>query len=385
MLNNLNLASNRVGDLNKVPEFQSTIINKLNLHSCGIESFKTIEILDKVFPELTDLCLAYNNLSDLSITEVQMGFLTLENLDMTSCDINSWSSQVAKLSKIESLKCILLNDNEISSVMSEQSEAQYVSLEHITLTGNSIVTWEGIQDVASLPKLYSLSLRNTPLTSSMGAAEARLNIIARFPNIRVVNASPVSEKERCEAERRYVSQVTQELLLLKDCESRKKQILKERHPQFAQLAEKFYLEMQRNGSCASGFSASTSYTINVMIKSMASGSCHMDPIQRRLPSSLTVGRLKLLCSRIFDLDIDLQVLHYQCGDDAFPTELNEDTYTLAYYGITDSGEVLMNELELDALKGNEEKKQSLYQKQLSEQERETSKMQKIRRDLKGLF
>lgn len=45
----------------------------------------------------------------------------------------------------------------------------------------------------------------------------------------------------------------------------------------------------------------------------------------------------------------------------------------------------MNELELDALKENEEKRQSLYEKQLSEQERETSKMQEIRRDLKGLL
>mmetsp|Transcript_14223 Transcript_14223/g.21021 ORF Transcript_14223/g.21021 Transcript_14223/m.21021 type:complete len:101 (-) Transcript_14223:418-720(-) len=74
-------------------------------------------------------------------------------------------------------------------------------------------------------------------------------------------------------------------------------------------------------------------------------------------------------------------------DDAFPTELNEDTYTLAYYGITDSGEVLMNELDLEALKESEEKKHDLYEKKISKQENETSIMQEIQRDLrrKGLL
>jgi hypothetical protein len=55
----------------------------------------------------------------------------------------------------------------------------------------------------------------------------------------------------------------------------------------------------------------SSYTVNVTITSLSAESCEMAPIQKRLPSSLTVGRLKALCARVFGLDFDLQVLHYR--------------------------------------------------------------------------
>merc|ERR1712224_224153 len=108
-----------------------------------------------------------------------------------------------------------------------------------------------------------------------------------------------------------------------------------------------------------------------------------EPIQKRLPSSLTVGRLKSLCWRAFRLDIDLQVLYYRSAEDAFPTELKEDSYTLAYYGINDCGEVLMNELDLKQLKEDVEMKRDLYEKKIAEQESKISVMQDIQRDLRG--
>ena len=50
-------------------------------------------------------------------------------------------------------------------------------------------------------------------------------------------------------------------------------------------------------------------TVNVTISCMAASSCTMDPLRKRLPSSLTVGRLRSMCSRAFDIDYSILILH----------------------------------------------------------------------------
>ena len=65
-----------------------------------------------------------------------------------------------------------------------------------------------------------------------------------------------------------------------------------------------------NGVNADGTSL-VSTVCNVTISSMAASSCSMEPVIRRLPGSLTVGRLKALCARVFGLDVDLMSLHYK--------------------------------------------------------------------------
>lgn len=47
------------------------------------------------------------------------------------------------------------------------------------------------------------------------------------------------------------------------------------------------------------------------IRSMAAGSCDAQPLQKRLPRSLQVGRIKAMCARAFGVDVDLQILHFR--------------------------------------------------------------------------
>jgi hypothetical protein len=41
---------------------------------------------------------------------------------------------------------------------------------------------------------------------------------------------------------------------------------------------------------------------------MAAGSIEKDPVAKKLPASFPVGKLKLLCKRLFDLEPELQVV-----------------------------------------------------------------------------
>jgi len=81
----------------------------------------------------------------------------------------------------------------------------------------------------------------------------------------------------------------------------------------------------------------------VTVRSMSADSCTVEPMRRRLPGGLEVGRLKQMCRRTFGLDVGRMVLHYGSKDDPFPTALDDDMCTLSYYGVTDGAEVLMNE------------------------------------------
>jgi tubulin-specific chaperone E len=308
-LASLSLAANRLGDLNQTPFFRNATLSLLNVHSCGIRSFSTIQKLNEAFPSIQQFCVAGNDLSDLTTTKAVVGFRSLIHLDVSSCHLTSWQDHINKLSSFPALETLLINNNAIDSIP-KIDNGMFRHLRNLNVTGLSIHDWNDVQRMSSLPSLRSLSLRNTPLTALIGASEARFIIIARLPNLEMVNSSPISVKERAEAEKRYVGHVAQELLMMDKTEALRLEFLATNHPQFACLAEKFQLEMKSQGcdfSCERG----SSYNVNVTITSISAESCQMEPIRKRLPSSLTVGRLKALCVRVFGLDFDLQVLHYR--------------------------------------------------------------------------
>jgi hypothetical protein len=162
----------------------------------------------------------------------------------------------------------------------------------------------------------------------MGVGEVRSTAIARFPNLEYFNASPISERERLEAERRYVRSVARELLLISseallsggsqvtNCDSKadpKQEQVHARHPRFHALVEK-HKETMIALTAASDSTSSGKIgedIINVTIRSMAAGSCDAQPLQKRLPRSLQVGRIKAMCARAFGVDVDLQILHFR--------------------------------------------------------------------------
>ena len=61
--------------------------------------------------------------------------------------------------------------------------------------------------------------------------------------------------------------------------------------------------MERHGSSVSaavgGTASLASDLVTITLMSMASGSVTVEPQQKKLPSSMTVARLKQLCERVF--------------------------------------------------------------------------------------
>jgi hypothetical protein len=73
--------------------------------------------------------------------------------------------------------------------------------------------------------------------------------------------------------------------------------------------------------------------------------------------------------------------------DAFPTELTDNSCTLAYYGVEDGGEILINERDINNIKGEEQRQRDEFEQRIIDQEHKVVAMQELKADLrqKGLM
>lgn len=371
-------------------------MTRWNLNECGITSFQTILWIERKCPNIQELYLAQNPLADISTatsnniqgttnikSETSLVLLTNEaemkeeddenmdashrqasihdpvlpmhlfphliKLDLTHCQLHSWTFQVRMLRRLPQLQVLILNENPIRQItiahitkpsstttvidtspslsFDGSVQDEFPSLQELHLAGTLLDSWTYLHPLNFFPRLTYLRLSSTPLTQAMGTGEARIQIIARLSNIQQVNASLVTTKERMEAERRYVRGVAHELLKIQGADDEmeiveeKKKLLLGQHPLFESLFIKHKDSMMTSPSSLDGDGATTTNTnlssshyntLQVTIRSMASSSITTEPIQKRLPASFPIGRLKTLCFKTFGLDVHLQRLHVRC-------------------------------------------------------------------------
>lgn len=387
-LQSLSLASNRINDVNPNLMIGTSMecLTTLNLNSTNICSFQTLRLLGEAIPNLEELCVAHCDLSDIDAeASATMSFNNLELLDMSDCQLTSWGEHIMPLSRLPKLESFVLNDNPIESISFQETAdgLDFVALASLQLAGTSIHSWKSVDELDKLPALRSLRLRNTPLTSSLGVGEVRSTTIARLPRLEYFNASPVPERERTEAERRYVSDVARELLLMSTADDGgadgKKRQVETRHPRFGALMEAHKSAMMASSSVTSLSQGIQDDVVGVTIRSMAAGSCDLEPLHKRIPRSLKVGRIKAMCSRAFALDVDLQILHFRVDGDPFPTELDDDEHTLAYFGVTDGAEILVNEIDVEAREREEARRREQHDRLVEEQESHIAVVQSMQR------
>ncbi|ETO19301.1 hypothetical protein RFI_17929 [Reticulomyxa filosa] len=82
-------------------------------------------------------------------------------------------------------------------------------------------------------------------------------------------------------------------------------------------------------------------TVAVTIQSMDPKSITSQLVEKNLPLSLTVGQLKMLCKRLFQLSPKYQRIMVRNSGDMFPDDMPDDMQTLTYYGVKDRAFILM--------------------------------------------
>ena len=363
----------------------------LNLNNCSIQSFGTVQFVAETMPNLESLCIANSNLSDIDKYDEMKGFQNLRHLDCSGCGFDRWENQISKFATLPLIESLSIDENPIPYIPLDAGICPFFPrLLSLQISGTALSTWLDLEAINSFVSLKALRFKNIPLTASLGQGEVRSISIARFPNLDYLNASRISNKERFEAERRYVTLVSYSLQKTKmpndnenesdtndDCPARI--AILEKHPRYLKLTEKHknLAIFLKNGMGKGGNLATSIY--NITIKSMAASSCTMEPVVRRLPGTMNVERMKALCSRIFDVDYDLICLRFRTDKtDSLPIEMDEDCKTLDYYGLCDGAEVLVDEVDVQARALDSKKNDDDLEKRMFELDRSITAMQNIR-------
>ncbi|KAL7565754.1 hypothetical protein ACA910_010194 [Epithemia clementina (nom. ined.)] len=395
----------------------------------------------------------------------------LTRLDLAECQLSNQALRIALplLASLPNLTSLNLDDNPFSQfpwatttttmAITPNQPLLFPSLTHLQLAGTQIASWSDFMGTTwrsdsttvssadnnvplllpiqlRFPQLSSLRLESTPLSQALGTATTRSQLIARFgggrstdstanssTGLQIINATPVTDRERQDAERRYVSSVSKYLMQTygstgleeekpghtsqknnsdknhennqDDEEEQQQQIQRQNqrdayiaaeHPRFYYLAQKH----QTAASAAQGGNHNRLYLADALIsltfQSMAAQSCQVPPLHRRVPVTLTIAQVHALLERQFGLDADLQELRVSFGGGGSggggqqsgmaTTVLDDPTRDLVYFGVMDGSIVYMHEKEDEdtlskpTTKPNGKKASSSLEQRMEQQEAE---------------
>jgi len=351
-------------------------VHTLVLGFCEL-SWNDILVLEPCLPNLEELCFPGNDASALKQQAELTGFRKLVALDLSECKISSWE-EVQVLSSLQ-LRSLSLNHNSITEIPPLQTDHDFCKLEVLGMSGNPIDSWHSVDQLAFLQQLHTLRLTSTPITNKLGPSEARLTLIGRLPKIQHLNGSAVSPRERSEAEKTYLRRI-----LLQQKASPQNEgdsttgTIAQLHPRFDEL-KKMYADTQVTfgGHTSSGGSLQDSL-LTLTLHPIAASATSYDPVVKKLPSTLTILKLKQMCKRLFGVEPLQQSAFFRSDRTSPPTPLDDDYQTLNFFGVFDGCDVFINDSEQSKLPNDQQRMQE-NEKVFNEQLGHVSFLENVRR------
>lgn len=195
----VNLSFNQLGgDLtnsaSKWERLHSLVLNSTNTEWDCVKS-----LLDSC-PKLQELHLSLNGYGtvDLSTEEHH----EIRKLHFAGNPVNDWF-QVNKLGKaFPNLESLVLAECPLPGPKSGD-EQNFLRLKALNLDGTLLATWLELEQLATFPVLESVRVRNC-LAGEDTEYERRQLLVARLPQVRVLNGGPVEIRERDDAERAFI-------------------------------------------------------------------------------------------------------------------------------------------------------------------------------------
>jgi len=239
-------------------------------------------------------------------------------LDLGLNRVSSWKRVVQVVGGMfSSLSQLFLNGNRIVTLVAEPGTALQ-KLTTLSLSDNLVDSWTSIDALNAFPLLDTLRFSKNPLTTQMSLGEARMLIAARTERVAVLNASPIREKERKEAEQLYLKRILHELAVVSDDKSEQERVLAA-HPRYSRLKELYpEISIDRSGGVGgSGSSAGprklASSLLKVSIVPMSMLATSFEPLAKKIPQQMKVSQLKLLVEAKFGVEVPAQVLSFRSG------------------------------------------------------------------------
>jgi hypothetical protein len=214
------------------------------------------------WPEAAGFAQKFPGVSDLTISSNEMASLgsqtfppNVKSLDVSTNDLTSIVC-LAGLSKFPNLQTIILKHNPISLVDTiDENAISFPTIVEVDLAHSTISSWSFFDRLPTVfPGMRHLRVAGAPLFLSLSsvddkpltAADGYMLTIARLPQLKTLNFSPITDKERLNAEIYYQSQIALELDLVstsnissaEDVAAARAAILA-RHPRWSALCEEY--------------------------------------------------------------------------------------------------------------------------------------------------
>ncbi|CEF69783.1 Tubulin-specific chaperone E [Strongyloides ratti] len=176
------------------------IVKNIHVFSVGNCSLNQncINAIPLVFENLTELIVAVNPINTFC-PSTEKNFDSLKKLILDECVINDLSNLkegLLKLPKLEEISLIRCQVNDIPNDIYKY----FPSLKSMFLKYNNIDSWKFVNNIKKIPKLEFLEIELSRLPKYNDGDDVLDFVIAKCPNIKIINKHTITGTERNKAE-----------------------------------------------------------------------------------------------------------------------------------------------------------------------------------------
>ena len=293
----------------KSPELSTLILNKTNV------SWPQVIVLGERSPSLEELRLHQTGVNLLTKSLKENSSNSLHNLRILDLDGNKlgWGN-LTGLRMLPNLTHLILSNNRIKDVRWKDRQVFLSShLQHLNLNSNLIGDWTSITQLQAIKGLHTLHIRSNPLTMDLEDLEedasvkssrmtsSQIGIIARIPQLEVLDGAKISPDERRFAEKEYIREAV-------DASNGAIDEIVMQHPMLPRLCKCYDVDLDKMLCSRSSLKVEkakdgTIAADLVLVKLIyfPTGGTGKELIARRIPSNTPVYKVRSLFLRVFKL------------------------------------------------------------------------------------
>jgi len=334
----LNISGNRLADLTDTTEnpslfesLETIFINRMSM------TWNQIINLSSGLPNLTSVHACFNGIERLENPRYGKVLTSIQLLNLEGNKLD-WH-EIEKLSTLENLETLIINNNRISKIHVRKRDGiiGFQSLKAISLSYNEISEWLSINELGHLTSLNTIKFKANPLCKGESPIDIRYELIARLKQVKIINGSEVTVRERKDAELLYLKKYSsawrdsggnEELVNAKLSNE-----FEENHPRFIELI-KIY------GPPITSVKKATRLKDNLI--SLHFKCVTLDESKtaiKKVPVTMTIQQLKNLIQRMFKVKAFDQRLSFHDSKTKKDVELDDSLKDLLFYSIS-SGDVV---------------------------------------------
>ncbi|KAG1669876.1 hypothetical protein FOA52_012465 [Chlamydomonas sp. UWO 241] len=380
----LNLSDNQLS-LPRQPAGLATLPNlrALVLNDCGVD-WQQVLVLQPLLPSLQELHLSGNGICSLApigmgdereaerVAPVT-GFEKLQVLALEDNCILDWR-EIERLAHLPNLAKLHLCNNAITKLWypstsvalrlqrplkqrssgagaegteppSATAAVPFPALSSLLLAGCQLANWDQMHELDKFPSLRELRVTGNPVLG-LSKSGGRFEVIGRVHGLTFLNGADVRARERKDSETRYLQNILAEVEDAGPDEAAQA-AARASHPRLPGLLEVHGAVLPTGGRGGGAHGALGSAMLELKLTCVAAAkNASMGSTTKKLPRSITIGQMKMLCEKLFKVKAGAMLVFMRSPDDPHPEDVtSEDDKSLGSLGLQDGYELLIDEFD----------------------------------------